>query len=514
MESDRSDIWLSQTDVPDAKSAIFIGEINDEIIKNEMHNFPNGILIISLLNISDLLNKYQNLFFEKANQNISDLKESVEKFLRLDQDNSPIVKCSHLTNSDEAKKYLDALDLVIGVIDSTLRVRKTRKETGFLRQSHVIKNLANYLNNRIPDEWKNLASGSIAVVVGAGPSLDCTLNLLKSLDKPLIISTDSGLRSLQKLGIKPNFVLSIDPEKTFESCCDAGFTKGTLILSTQSNPSWSDNWNNSVRFISGRVISEDWLSEKGVGKTSVLAENNVGLSAISFANFLSPSLIILVGMDLSGGGQGEIRYAKITGREQIVTNASVKHEIPGNFSETVLTPFLSDWQETSQTCQKISSIRPIINLNDRGAKLEGTNIIHPDDFNNIKDTLNENFSPFPIQPLDLNLSRSINQFGKTQLAIKLTRICDLVWKTIHNRNKSNPSIDLKTLLSDKEIASVLGDYTFSVFSILLSKKKIEHQTIELAYSQLEQLIWQLEDSILDMNPSEDFITAFLLGKVN
>ena len=70
MESDRSDIWLSQTDVPDAKSAIFIGEINDEIIKNEMHNFPNGILIISLLNISDLLNKYQNLFFEKANQNI------------------------------------------------------------------------------------------------------------------------------------------------------------------------------------------------------------------------------------------------------------------------------------------------------------------------------------------------------------------------------------------------------------------------------------------------------------
>ena len=197
-----------------------------------------------------------------------------------------------------------------------------------------------------------------------------------------------------------------------------------------------------------------------------------------------------------------------------MTSASVNHEIPGNFSETVLTPFLSDWQETSQTCQKISSIRPIINLNDRGAKLEGTNIIHPDDFNNIKDTLNENFSPFPIQPLDLNLSRSINQFGKTQLAIKLTRICDLVWKTIHNRNKSNPSIDLKILLSDKEIASVLGDYTFSVFSILLSKKKIEHQTIELAYSQLEQLIWQLEDSILDMNPSEDFITAFLLGKVN
>ena len=59
-----------------------------------------------------------------------------------------------------------------------MRARRTRSETGFLRQKQIFSNLAGYLNNRLPQEWNDLGKGKLAVVVGAGPSLDVTLPFL------------------------------------------------------------------------------------------------------------------------------------------------------------------------------------------------------------------------------------------------------------------------------------------------------------------------------------------------
>ena len=132
------------------------------------------------------------------------------------------------------------------------------------------------------------------------------------------------------------------------------------------------------------MISEDWLGEKGVGKSSLQAINNAGLTALAFADFISPSAILLVGMDLAGGGDGRVRYAESTGRSHIEINASTFHQIPGNYNKTVPTPFFSDWHETSQATATFSQRRSILNLNDRGAYLDGANLIHPRDFEEVK----------------------------------------------------------------------------------------------------------------------------------
>ena len=158
----------------------------------------------------------------------------------------------------------------------------------------------------------------------------------EGLPSSVIIAADSSLKALAKENICPDFVVSIDPEKSFESCSEPNFRPGTIILSSQSHSSWSQKWDKKC-FISGRVICEDWLSEKGIGKTSLMAINNSGLTALAFADFLSPSAILLVGMDLAGGGDGRIRYAKNTGRSNIEIDATIFHEIPGNYSKKVPT---------------------------------------------------------------------------------------------------------------------------------------------------------------------------------
>ena len=77
------------------------------------------------------------------------------------------------------------------------------------------------------------------------------------------------------------------------------FAPGTLVLSSQAHPSWKEKWGEKHVYISGRVFFEDWLSEKGVTKTSLQAINNAGLTALALADFLARR-ILLLGMDMSG----------------------------------------------------------------------------------------------------------------------------------------------------------------------------------------------------------------------
>ena len=503
--------WLSQTESANSKTAILIGEIELEQLIREIDFFPKGILIIGKYS-DDTSNVTDLLKLLSVNQDNESLLQEIQSFIRLDQDNIPTIKVGHIKNHKMADRFLEIIEIVKSVIDSTVRARKTRKETGFLRQKNIFNNLNYYLNERVPNEWKNYSKGSIAVVIGAGPSLDATLHLLSKLDNPLIICTDSGLSSLRESTLSPHFVINLDPEKTFDQCTDSSFTPGTLILSSQSHDSWNINWNGTVRFISGRVVTEDWLSEKGVGKTTAIAENNVGLTAISFANYLGPSAIILFGMDLSCGGNGEKRYAEVTGRQNIEVNTSFYHKIPGNYCETVPTPFFSDWQETSKKCLEISKNTLLININDRGAQLEGTNLLHPKDFVELLESFEDNFKPFAFESEIFEKKRKLNQLAKNQICYELARICDKVWTSI-NGNSEDVIDKIRILLGEKDTAALLGDFSFYAFQILLSENRINDEKGFQIKSELTKLIWRLEDAILEIKPSDEFVKDFLTAEI-
>ena len=144
--------------------------------------------------------------------------------------------CKSITD-ESTSEYNKILDLTISEIDSTMRARRTRSETGYLRQKQIFINLAGYLTKRMPSEWSALAQGTLAIVVGAGPSLDITLPLLKSgIPKPLIVASDSSLRALRDANLDPDFVISIDPQKTFESdsvwLAWDGFALNLLLIKT------------------------------------------------------------------------------------------------------------------------------------------------------------------------------------------------------------------------------------------------------------------------------------------
>ncbi len=508
-----SSSWLSETNVENATTAILLGQVSEESILQEIEQFQGGVLLISLKTKPPMFKPLQCLH---AKSSPSTIKEKVTEFLALDYDNPPVVKVSKDVEDCENFDYSTILTSVIREIDTTLRARRSRNETGFLRQSQVFQNFSSYLNERVSNEWQSLGNQSLVIVVGAGPSLDVTLPLLEaSFPKPIIIATDSSLKALCDQGITPHFVVNLDPEKSFQSCSYPNYTPGYAILSSQSHPSWSAKWKEKKALLSGRVVSEDWLAEKGISKTSILSINNAGLTALSFANFLRPAAIMLVGMDLSGGGSGEKRYANNTGRSQIEVHALNYHQIPGNYKRVVPTPFFSDWQETSEACSRISQERLVINLNDRGAELEGTTLIHPDGFDDLQEALQENLKPFSEKNLDALKKKGISEAGLTQILTMLATKCDQIWEKLGSDEEpkfKNLSQTLTEIFADRDTASLLGDFAFSIMPKIVQPQKLAKTELEEIALQLKQLVWMLEDAILESSTSEDFIRRFIFEK--
>jgi len=509
------DTWLSETSVTDATTAILLGPIAREAIDRECNDYPKGVLwITSPETNEDDGGGSPNLRVVHCSFPIETIREAVQEILRSEYNHQPEVKVSKESENDSSNLYSKILSLIIAEIDSSLRSRKTREEVGYQRQHQVFKNLSGYLGRRIPNEWNEMANGSLAVVVGAGPSLDQTLSLLKEgFPKPVVVAADSSLRALRSAGVDPDFVVSIDPEKTFDSCSENDYTPGLAILSSQSHVSWKEKWGDKSRFLSGRVLTEDWLAEKGIAKTKLQAVNNAGLSSLLFAEFLGPTAILMVGMDLAGGGSGEERYAECTGRGHIQIQTAQYHKVPGNFESVVPTPFLSDWKETSDLIKEISPQRMIINLNDRGARLEGAAVIHPRDIGDLRKTISENLEPYgPASSEILEKRRGLQGNGMNQLLTLLAARCDQIWKDFPEENLNSMIHYFKNLLADRDIANLLGDFAFTVLPKIAPEPTIDEADLKKALNQLKDLGWRLEDAIMECNQNEDFLRRFLTEK--
>ena len=140
-----SSSWLSETDVENATTAILLGQVAKESILHEIEHFPNGVLLISLKTkpYGPVLKPLQYL---DAKASPSTIKEKVTEFLALDYDNPPVVKVSKEVEDSENFDYSTILTSIIREIDTTLRARRSRNETGFIRQNQIFQNFSSYLN--------------------------------------------------------------------------------------------------------------------------------------------------------------------------------------------------------------------------------------------------------------------------------------------------------------------------------------------------------------------------------
>jgi hypothetical protein len=184
--------------------------------------------------------------------------------------------------------------------------------------TNVFHNLQALPSSRLGQALEGKCAGIPAIVCGAGPSLDLTAPLLKTLkDKTILIAGGSAVSALNAHGIVPHLCAHLDPDpprlrflaqQHFES---PFFYQGRFshqLLSTVHGPKfWMAD--------SGNYPLESWLAaECGIFTERFDAGWTVANFCTAIAAHLGCNPIIFVGMDCSCGPQ-TIYASNIAGEE-------------------------------------------------------------------------------------------------------------------------------------------------------------------------------------------------------
>ena len=192
--------------------------------------------------------------------------------------------------------------------------------------------------SEIGDEMKDIPF----ILVGAGPSLDESIDFLKSVqDKSIIVCSNSPLRKLLNNGIKPHLVFTADPQEPtlagFKGVDVAGLT---LACPFSAYPE-------IVRLFDGRILS--WctfnpivdLVKKYMGKppgSPIMEKGTVSGCVLDLSRLLGSKKVLFVGQDLCIRDDGryytdDSAYSDHGGHYSSISQG---HRLPGNTQEQVL----------------------------------------------------------------------------------------------------------------------------------------------------------------------------------
>lgn len=312
------------------------------------------------------------------------LEEIVTLLIQGDPRVLPCIFCSHAIIEKDSGAYEYILSRIHMHSDETLRARQTRQEEGFTAQQNILHNFQHYAQNRFSGRNKNLMAGSPVAIVGAGPSLDSSVPVLKGLaGKVFIFAVDSALPVLHREGLRPDATFSVDAEKDASACVPEGMPLGTIFLSCKSPPDWLDQ--NAVQslFLSGNNLTEDWLEKFGTRKTDLRVLGNCGITAVNVAAYMGFSPILLFGLDHATDESGAGHAKDVTqnvSRGKTHNPANRTTTVPGNYKERVKTFLFNEWEKLDQLLSSLPESQEVWNITDRGAKYDKARLLHPGEF--------------------------------------------------------------------------------------------------------------------------------------
>jgi len=172
---------------------------------------------------------------------------------------------------------------------------------------HHIKNIPEMLKQPYFKQLKNKKNSNLAVIVATGPSLNKQLPLLKEIqDYVTIISVDASMPILEKWGIVPDFVTSIErveaTAKFFENTSKDFQKKFTTIhASLQHEKVLNNSYGNKILVMRpysyNKFLSLHRFGYLGIGMSAA----NM---AFELAYFLGFKTITLIGQDLAYAEDG------------------------------------------------------------------------------------------------------------------------------------------------------------------------------------------------------------------
>ena len=360
--------------------------------------------------------------------------------------------------------------------------------TGINLQQNTFENMAHMAKSPDVGELADQFQDIPFILVGAGPSLDDSIDFLRSIqDKAIIVTSNSPYRKLINSGIKPHLVVTADPL----SPTLAGFQNVSLEGVPLACP--FSAYPEIVRRFSGRILSwvtfspiveslKEYMGEKP--GTPIMEQGTVSGCVLDLSKLFGCKKVILIGQDMCVRADGKYytddsAYAD-TGRH--FTNKMDGHKLPGNtLPEVVVEGRLFVYLKTFE---KFISENPKVsykNLAKTGVKIKGADYM---EFSSALEWIGSDSSSVPFadritsllsvkkeDPCLLEVFSGLRKFllklleESLSMAVKIERLPEKYSGTNYSENKT-----IKDLLKQSTKVNTLIDQNPQYWHILLDGK--------------------------------------------
>lgn len=175
----------------------------------------------------------------------------------------------------------------------------TRRDKNLLWLEHLAINFKHILELPDPTGLAGAMAGVPCLVVGAGPSLDQSLEALAAHQhKALIVAAASALAPLRKKGVYPHVAVALEAKDESRQFSGADFSQTVLAAASASHPRHFSAWPG----LRAMFHLQPWMAELS-GKGLVLPSGgHAGSAGFSLAILWGCDPVILVGQDLAYTG--------------------------------------------------------------------------------------------------------------------------------------------------------------------------------------------------------------------
>ena len=259
------------------------------------------------------------------------------------------------------------------LVSKSLERRRTDQQTRYLKQKtwwqHALDNFNLWTSVPEITPLANVFRGTPALVLGAGPSLEKSLPLLKNIrHKGLVLAAASAIGPMAKWGEKPHKVFALEGKDESRQFQQADFTQTWLAAASGSHPNHFRQWQGSAALFH----LEPWFAD--LSRTTVLPTGGHATSAaFAFAVLLGCNPIILVGQDLAYVQGRQHAEGRPGGEDEQRPPTLMVPAIGGGEveSSTVLQSYIMWYQEAAAYLKERHPERRVINTTAQGAFIPG-----------------------------------------------------------------------------------------------------------------------------------------------
>lgn len=472
--------WLLEQIYEDSSSCFILGKIKNHLTLERFSNFEHVVWFIEDYNLPKESKLYKNVYPMTLDSiDVDKMEEIIKTLLKEDKHSVPAIYCSNSITKVNPSAYNIILQKIQIFSEEKLRAYNTIQSLGFLSQKNIIRNIGNFVENQLSEKTKSFLLNKPIAIIGGGPSLDKSIEVLKKNHKKIILfCTDTACLHLAKSGLVPDFVISLDPEKRPDDYASFDIQIKSLFLSLKSPVSWMKFNTEKTHFINGTNLVDQWLSENGFKSNIPIIKGNVGITAVELAEFWGCNPIMLFGMDHCISNSGKIYTSECPNtddfKNQHESTKSAK-TVVGNYSPSVKTHVLNDWENLDKLISNISKKVEVWNVTDWGAKFVNAKLIHPDKFffenneilnktklkfTNIENNIENGHICSLVQVLEDILLKNkfhidnLNSFKKCD-----NHLCSLIAK----------------ILQDKDIFRLFGNFTLKTAPLLMKWSELSQK---------------------------------------